>query len=465
MIRLTWKPKTNLEKSGLKITQLLRKNNFQSFFVGGIVRDRLLKRVSTNLDIATDALPAEVEKILDTAKIRHKQVGKKYGTILAIVSKELIEITTFRRESKYSDQRHPDKVEFIKSYLDDAKRRDLTINTIYFDPIGQVGFDPVKGSADIAKRLIRFVGDPKKRIDEDPLRMLRAVRLATTLGFKFERNSFAAIKTRAKLIQTVSTERIKQELDKLLVSKNRDEGVRLMAASGLLKFIVPEFEKLKNVFHKSKKYHLEGSVFDHTLLVVKHLPPDLDLIYAGLFHDIGKIKVGVLEFSRGEYVMRFRGHQMASRQIFSQFAIKYKFSKESRELIDWLIEHHDDRSEFVGMNDGNQVKYGLHPDFSRLVELWRADSQGNLRVTENSKVEPGNSKSVIVARKLMRQLTTHQDFIKKYSSGNFIMREAKISAGIKVGQIADKLKINIILGKIKSEQEAKEFIRQYRTGA
>jgi len=231
MEKINWKAKSELEKAGEKIVRLLNKEKYQAFFVGGIVRDILLSRTSDNIDVATDAKPEDVERVLAKADIKFKTFGKKFGTILALVGKEKVEITTFRREGKYSDLRHPDQVEFIREYLDDAKRRDLTINALYLDPINHLLYDPVKGIADLKSKMIRFVGDAKKRIDEDPLRMLRALRLATQLGFKIEKNSFAAIKTRAKLIQSVAKQRIQMELAKF-------SNEELLEKSGLKKFIL-----------------------------------------------------------------------------------------------------------------------------------------------------------------------------------------------------------------------------------
>ncbi|MEO8065224.1 MAG: hypothetical protein ABI643_00005, partial [Candidatus Doudnabacteria bacterium] len=197
-MKIDQKLNNKLEKAGLKVVKLLHAHSFQAFWVGGIVRNMLLKRESDNVDIATDATPEEIEKILSKEKILVKPIGKKFGSILAIVDEFPVEITTFRSEGRYSDNRHPDRVEFIKDYLDDAKRRDFTINAFYFDPVKKELYDPANGLKDLKGKILRFVGDPKKRIDEDALRMLRGVRLATQLGFKLEKNSFASIKTRAK---------------------------------------------------------------------------------------------------------------------------------------------------------------------------------------------------------------------------------------------------------------------------
>ena len=226
-----------LESSGIKIVKLLVRSGGQAFFVGGYVRDQLLGRKSDNLDIATSLTPDEVEKVLTKAKIKYKTPGKQFGTILILISGQKIEITTFRSEGRYSNKRHPDQVEFIRDYLQDAKRRDFTINALYFDPIGKKLYDPAKGINDLGLKLIRFVGDPRKRIDEDALRMLRGVRLAAQLGFKLEKNTFAAMKTRAKYVQQLNDNQIKKELGKILDSKNKNEGLELLAKTGLKKFL------------------------------------------------------------------------------------------------------------------------------------------------------------------------------------------------------------------------------------
>jgi tRNA nucleotidyltransferase/poly(A) polymerase len=461
--KLSWKPNSELDKAGLDIVRLLNKQKHQAFFVGGYVRDQFTKKVSDNIDIATDALPNDVEKILDQEGISYKQIGKKYGTILAMPRGQLVEITTFRREARYSDQRHPDQVEFIREYLDDAQRRDLSINAMYLDPMSLQLFDPVNGLGDIKKKIIRFVGDPKKRIDEDPLRMLRAVRFATTLGYKLEKNSFAAIKTRAKLIQGVSAERIKHELDKILICQNRSMGLRLMTEVGLMRFVIPELVEIKKIFHNSKKFHLEGSIFEHTLLVVEKLPADLDLIYSGIFHDIGKIQTKVRMEHNGEMVNRFFGHQQASKKIFEKFAANYRFARQKRQLISWLIIHHDDRQNFRQMRKENQIKYALNPEFPRLLWLWKADSAGNLRIgpTHGEKVW-GNSESVKLGNLILKQIGNKLKLLDKFSRGDYIMRETKLAPGIKIGRIAEAVKIKIVGGEIKNEDDARKFLKKYK---
>ena len=449
-----------MEKAGEKIVRLLHNSGHQAFFVGGAVRNHLLKLPSDNVDIATDALPDGVEEILNKARITNKPVGKKFGTILAIVQGEQVEITTFRRESRYSDARHPDRVEFIREYLDDARRRDLTINALYFNPQNQQLHDPTGGMKDLRHKLIRFVGDPRHRIDEDPLRMLRAVRLATQLGFKLEKNSFAAIKTRAKLIQDVSGERAKLELDKILLCPNRAAGLRLLEEVGLMKFLLPEFLELKRVSHNSKKFHLEGNVQEHTLVALTKTPAELDLLYAILFHDIGKIRVRLKVLTDGELLNRFYGHQQESKKIFEAFASKYKFSRESRELVSWLILHHDDRADYRTMTEETRFKYSLHPDFAKLVTVWWIDSASNLRLGEGGKESWGDSDSAKLGRRILQTIARKENLIRKFSRGEFIIHQANLKPGPKIGQIAERLKIKILLGEVNNESDAKNFLKK-----
>ncbi|HEV8601638.1 MAG TPA: CCA tRNA nucleotidyltransferase [Patescibacteria group bacterium] len=457
---MAWKFSTNLEKAGLKITELLKRKGFQAFWVGGVVRDHILKRSSDNLDIATDAKPDEVEKILDTAGIKHKAIGKKFGTILAIAGTLPVEVTTFRKEGWYSDKRHPDEVRFISDFKQDAKRRDFTVNALYFDPQAQEIFDPTSGIADIKRKILRFVGDPKKRIDEDHLRMLRAVRLAVQLGFKLESNSFAAIKTRAKLIQTVSGERIKAELDKILASTRRVGGIKLLDKTGLLRFIIPEFEQLKNVIHGSKEYHLEGDVFIHSLLAVESLKqPDLRLVYAVLLHDVGKIVKPTKRLKPEGWVWSFHGHDQKSVEIFQKLAKDLKFSRKDRELIEWLIKNHDAWKNFLQMRPEKQVRLAAHPHFPFLLELWRADLAGNQRKDSKDEGSIRQIKAQALAKKLLLVVARTETLASVLATGKKIMEHAGIKPGPQVGKLIERVKAQIILGKIKNEKDLSAFLR------
>src|SRR3989344_8594560 len=346
-MKIEWRPKTKLDRAGVKIVRLFNDAGFQAFWVGGGVRGMLLKRPSDDLDIATDATPLQTDKLLAKAKIKTRPVGKKFGTILAIVYKLPFEITTFRSERDYKDKRHPNQVQFIKDYLQDAKRRDFTVNAMYFNPIEKFLYDPTGGKDDLRRGLLRLDGNPKQRIDEDALRMRRGVRLSLELGMRLEDSSFAAMRTRVKFIQEISGERVKAELDKILSHSKRSEGLRLLDDVGLLQYIIPEFEKLKRTEHKAGTFHLEGSIFNHTMKAVEILKTnDLDVVYAVLFHDLGKVikPIQVPNDNPKGWRWSFRGHVQLSGQLFTKFADKYRFSRQSKKRILDLIARHEDRT-------------------------------------------------------------------------------------------------------------------------
>ena len=441
-------------KSGIKIVKLLQTKGYQAYFVGGMVRDMLLNRTSDNIDIATDATPDEVERILKKAGYKPKEVGKKFGTILVIDNSMVVEITTFRAEGRYSDNRHPDQVRFIKDYKEDAKRRDFTINALYFDPITKQTFDPTNGIKDIGLKILRFVGDPKKRIDEDGLRMMRGVRLATQLGFKLEKNSFAAIKTRAKYIQGISGERIKAELDKILLSENRVVGLELLDKTGLLRFIIPEMESLKKFTHRSKIYHQEGDMFIHTLLALKNTPSsNLDLLYAILFHDISKPQRAIKKLKAEGWVLSTPGHADASAEIFLKFSVRLKFPRKNTKTIEWLIRKHGLSSSFFEMRPVKQFRIASQPSFELLMQHWYADHHGNERIEGGVEHTRQFKKSMAAGKKMLKQIQANQDLFRQLADGKLVMKYSKLKPGVELGRKIEDVKIQIILGKIKNEKD------------
>ena len=448
-----------LIQAGVKIIKAIESSGFKAFFVGGSVRDLILKRELDNVDIATEAKPSEVEAVLNKEGLRTKGVGKKFGTILTISENQPIEITTFRSEGRYSDKRHPDEVTFVKDYQIDAKRRDFTINAMYLNVDSEEVLDIVNGLKDLDQQLIRFVGKATDRIDEDPLRMLRAVRFSTQLNFKLEKNTFAAIKTRAKLIQGISGERIKNELDKILLSKNKLEGIRLLDSIGLLQFLIPAFPKLKTLDHNSKTYHLEGNIFEHTLLVINELS-DLNLIYAGLFHDLGKVNTKKRVFKKGQWVNSFYGHQAESARLFNEFAKRLRFPRKDQKKIEWLILHHDDRINFPNMKLINKIKYILNPLFEDVAKVWMADSRGNLRLDDKGNVLPGTSPTTQNALALKEALSKKGGVIKGLANGNKILKYTKLKPGPQINKLILKIIEKIYLGEIKNENDLKKYLQK-----
>ena len=232
----------NAEEFAFFVLQTLRSKGFHSLWAGGCVRDRLLGRTPKDYDVATDATPDQVCQLF--GKRRTLRIGEAFGVVAVLGKKPLhpIEVATFRTESGYSDGRHPDHVAF-SSAEEDAKRRDFTINGIFFDPVENRVIDYVGGERDLEHGVIRSIGDPKERFDEDRLRMLRAIRFAATYGFQIDPDTLDAVQANAKHIVAVSAERIANEMRSMLSHANAAEALRLLMLAGLRKYVLSEFEE------------------------------------------------------------------------------------------------------------------------------------------------------------------------------------------------------------------------------
>ena len=230
-------------QAAIRIVKLLRQNGFQALLAGGCVRDMLLGKRPKDYDIATDAHPGQVIKLFK----RTLKIGAKFGVIIVMDFGTQVEVATFRTESGYADGRHPDKVKFSTA-AEDASRRDFTINGMFYDPIEKKVVDYVKGQADLKKKIIRTIGNPKKRFGEDYLRMLRAIRFSTRLGFKIAPATFSAISTSANKITKISAERIAAELEQILTDPARKDAAKLLIKSKLAKAIFPGLTSKKADF-------------------------------------------------------------------------------------------------------------------------------------------------------------------------------------------------------------------------
>ena len=259
-------------------------NNYEAFMVGGCIRDFLLSKEPKDSDIATSALPNITESLFE----KTIPTGIKHGTITVLLDKEPFEVTTYRVEGEYKDNRRPDEISFVTNIKDDLSRRDFTINAFAYN--SKEGLkDYFNGLEDLQNKIIRTVGDSNKRFNEDALRMMRAIRFASQLDFNIEKSTLDGIKKNKNLLKNISFERIRDELCKLLLSDNPRKGLNLLKDCGVLDVIIPELTSLIGFNHKTKDYNED--LFDHTLSVVENTPNDLILRLSALFHDIGKPKV------------------------------------------------------------------------------------------------------------------------------------------------------------------------------
>ncbi len=288
---------------------------FRCYIVGGAVRDGLLGRPVSDYDAATDAPPEEVRRLFR----RVIPTGIQHGTVTVLWKGRSIETTTFRREAGYSDGRRPDKVEFGASLDEDLERRDFTINAMALEPLSGALVDPHDGRGDLARRLVRAVGDAAERFDEDGLRPLRAIRFASQLGFEIEAATLAAIPAALPRFSGVSAERLRVELEKILLSAEPSRGLRLMERTGMLAVALPELAACRGV--EQKGFH-RFDVLDHLLASVDAAPRVLVLRLAALLHDLGKPATraegpdGVASFHRHEEVSARQAAELLRRLRF-----------------------------------------------------------------------------------------------------------------------------------------------------
>lgn len=343
----------------------LEKAGYESYLVGGFVRDRIMGRASSDVDIATKARPNQIEEVFKDFKII--DVGKNFGTIRVIGHGQEYEITTFRKDFSYKDKRRPGQVVFADKIESDLERRDFTINAMALRNNELI--DPFGGQNDIKEKIIRAVGNPHERISEDYLRALRAVRFAANLGFDIERNLQEAIKKNSKNLAYISVERQAAELDKILIGPDPARGIRLLDKLGLLEEIFPEVKEMVGFDQHSPHHYLD--CFDHSLKVLEGTPPDLVTRLGALFHDTGKPATFFLD---EEGNGRFFGHQKISQEI-AEKRLKYlKYPKKTIEDVGILIGRHMDSSNpYTEKSVARLLRRIGEDNLRRLFDLQEAD--------------------------------------------------------------------------------------------
>ncbi len=360
----------------LEIASQLGFRGFQAWLVGGCVRDLVLGREPKDYDISTDARPEQLLSIFPKAQL----VGAQFGVILV----DGVEVATYRSDHSYQDGRHPEEVRFETDASQDVLRRDFTINALLLDPATwnrsestapQV-VDYVGGLADLTNGVIRAIGDPEQRFEEDHLRMLRAIRFAARFGFEIEPRTMAAIQKLHQRIARVSAERIRDELVRILTEGAARRGLELLDASGLLGDILPEVAAMKGV-QQPPEFHPEGDVWIHTLIMLEGLQaPSPTLALGVLLHDVGK--PGTFRIAGR---IRFDGHVELGQQIARDILNRLRFSNDDAEQILALIGNHMRFSHVHEMRESTLKRMLRMNLFEEHLELHRLDcesSHGNL---------------------------------------------------------------------------------------
>ena len=305
-------------------------NNYEAFMVGGCIRDALLNKLPKDYDIATSAKPEITESLFN----KTIPTGIKHGTITVLIDNEPFEVTTYRTEGEYKDNRHPLAVNFVSDIKEDLSRRDFTINAFAYN--SKEGLkDYFGGLDDLNNKIIRSVGNANKRFNEDALRILRAIRFSAQLDFTIEEKTLDAIKDNKDLIKNISAERIRDELCKILISNNARKGLNLLKECGLIQIIIPEI--VPSIGFNQRNMHHYEDVFNHTLSVVEKCPNDLNVRLAALLHDIGKPKAFFIDDNGSG---RFFGHNNISDKMARVILNRLRFDNKSIKTVCTLVKEH-----------------------------------------------------------------------------------------------------------------------------
>jgi tRNA nucleotidyltransferase (CCA-adding enzyme) len=331
------------------VTETLKQKGYEAYLVGGCVRDMLMHRYPNDWDIATNALPEQIEASFQDLKTVYENT---YGTVTIInIAKEAeerevpretpvdeVQVTTYRSEGKYSDIRHPDSVTYETKLEKDLERRDFTMNAIAFDPSNGHFIDPYNGQKDIKDKLIKCVLYPDIRFEEDALRMLRAIRFSTILNFAVAHETLTAIAAKADLIKHISFERIRDEFIKMIKSPSPSAGIVIMEKTGLLSHIIPEL--MAGIGCEQKGAHIYD-VYQHLLHALQHAADkglSLEIRLAALFHDIGKPATRRYDRNKDKYT--FFGHEVVGARMTKKIMERLKFSRETIDLVTTLVRNH-----------------------------------------------------------------------------------------------------------------------------
>lgn len=426
-----------------RILHTLNDAGFESYLCGGYVRDTLLDRESKDIDIATAATPEDVLALFPYSDF----VGAHFGVVLVKdEGGETVEVATFRLDGAYKDNRHPLSVKFTTDVREDVKRRDFTVNAFMMDSKGTV-HDFVGGLGAIQSRVIATVGVPEKRFEEDALRMLRAIRFACVLDFTIEERTFEAIKSCAHLIRQISSERVRDELNRILTSGRAALGIQLLLDSKLLECFLPEVKDLVGC-NQNPVYHPEGDVYTHTLGLLERLEKgcSLTLALAALLHDIGK--PATLAYKDG--LPTFHGHEDVGAEMVSPILARLKYPTDVIEVVRAHVAEHMRFRVTQEMRRGKLYRFLRQPNFPELLALHKLDASSGSGNMKNAEFVESILNSVPPEKISPPKLVTGKDLI-----------DRGLKPGPKFSVILEALETEQLEGRIASKPEAIAFITDF----
>jgi poly(A) polymerase len=403
----------------------------------------LLKRDPVDYDVATDATPEQVISLFpDTL-----QVGAKFGVILVEQDGLQVEVATFRSDTGYSDGRHPDSVIYSKSPEEDVQRRDFTINGLLMQPDTGEILDFVGGQADLNAGLIRAIGDPDRRFTEDKLRLMRAVRFAARFDFRIEDATVAAIRRHAPVVTSVSAERLREELTKLLSEGAARRGFELLHTSGLLKYVLPEVAAMEGV-DQPPQYHPEGDVLTHTLMMIEGLPAGSSptLAWGVLLHDVGKPPTFRPISETGDRI-RFDGHTEVGVRMAEEICRRLRFSSDDTAQIMTLVANHMKFKDVTKMREATLKRFVRLPHFDEHLALHRLDCVSSHRRLD----------AYDFVRKVLAETPPEQITPPRLLTGDDLM-EMGYSPGPLFSQILHALEDAQLESQVSTREDARGFV-------
>ena len=431
--------KIDMPNGAALILDKLKRNGFESFCVGGCVRDSLLGLQPKDWDICTSALPEQVEEIFKDNRII--ETGLKHGTVTIIMDDGQYEVTTFRTDGVYSDCRRPDNVTFVRNVEDDLARRDFTINALAYD--GERLIDLYGGVRHLEQGIIACVGNADDRFNEDALRIMRALRFASVYGFKIADETARAIHKNAKLLNNIAVERINVELCKLLCGKGAMQI--LLDYNDIIATIIPEFKPCIG-FDQNNRYH-QYTVYDHIAHAVDNYRGADSTVKLALFlHDIGK----PICYTEDENGGHFHGHGIPSRDIAERVLQRLRFDNKTQRDVTELVLYHDSVIEPTPKTVKRWLNKIGEEQLLRLLDIRMADILAHAEGTQESRIE-----RCIAVRELVDSiLAENQCFtIKDLTVCGTDVLDLGVPQGKLVGEILNHLLDKIISGELDNKRE------------
>jgi tRNA nucleotidyltransferase (CCA-adding enzyme) len=419
------------------VTKTLEEAGFESFLVGGCVRDLILGREPKDWDITTNAKPEQIVELFEKTVYEND-----FGTVGVVVPREtpegqenmIVEVTPYRLEGKYTDFRHPDQVKFSKDLKDDLKRRDFTVNSLALGHDGKV-VDLYGGVKDIQEKTLRTVGDPEKRFTEDALRMLRAVRFSCEINFTISHETTESILKNSNLIKEISFERIRDEFVKIIMSENPSGGIVMLQKFGLLKYIIPELEEGIGIDQGGEHVF---AVWEHLLQALQHAADKnwpLEIRLSALFHDIGKPRTRRLSEDKTKKKYTFYGHEVVGARMVKKIMERLKFPKKESELVEKFVRNHMffSDTELITLSAVRRI----------IVKVGKENIWDLMKVRECDRVGMKKKEAPYRLRKYFAMIEEAlRDPISVSQlkiDGNFLMKDLKIPAGPRMGWILHAL--------------------------